>query len=199
MNSRMWRVLRGPVIVAGLLAAGVALVPLTASAANVALLDNDKATSAPATGLTACNGGVQKSALVMMDDTPTTLAENAAFVTLPGATIVFNTPANDSDQVLVTFSAEARLLGQALTYVVPADFLQLQVLLDGVPMLPDNDLTFTTDTGHANATQTCKRMPAAPVVVAHTVTVQWLIVDQGANNALTGTLDDWALHVEINN
>jgi len=100
---------------------------------------------------------------------------------------------------MVTFSAEARLLGQPLTYAVPADFVQVRVLLDGVQMMPANDLTFTTDTGQANATEACKRTAAAAVAVVHTVTVEWMIVDQGANNLLTGTIDDWTLHVEINN
>jgi len=181
-------------------------IPVAASASNgnttAAVLNDDQddlAVNAANVGVTFCNGGVQESALVTMSDVPTNLVENAAFAPLPGASIVFVTPVNDSDQILVTFSAEARLMGQPVTYLVPTDFLQVRILLDGVPMMPDNDLTFTTDTGHANATETCKRLPAVGMVVAHTVTVQWLLVDQAAASVLTGTLDDWTLHVEINN
>jgi hypothetical protein len=35
-------------------------------------------------------------------------------------------------------------------------------------------------------------------VVTHRVWVEWLLVDQGPDEVLTGTLDDWTLHVEIN-
>jgi len=172
--------------------------PLAARTTQLAA-DDDHAVDAPGNGLTICNGGAQESNLVRMNDLPSNLVENGAFVALAGAAIAFTTPANDTDQIMVTFSAEARLLGQPLTYAVPTDFVQVRVLLDGVPMMPANDLTFTTDTGQANSTEACKRVAAAAVAVTHTVTVEWMIVDQGANNALTGTIDDWTLHVEINN
>jgi hypothetical protein len=60
-------------------------------------------------------------------------------------------------------------------------------------MTPLNDLAFTTDAGQSDATQACKRVGEGP----HTVRVVWLLVDQ-SGAVLTGTLDDWTLHVEIN-
>jgi hypothetical protein len=143
-----------------------------------------------------CNGGAQEQALTVSDDQATTMGEYAAgFTPLFGAEVPFNVPMGDTDQIIVTFSAEAILGGQTTPLTVPTDSIQLQILLDGVPMFPLDDLNFTTDAGHANAIEACKRVPAG----AHTVTVEWFLFDQGVNNVLTGTLDDWTLHVEINN
>jgi len=186
-------------VLAGTLVAGSAQAAPQLAAKAVLAPDDDHAVDEPGNGLTVCNGGAQESSLVRMNDLPANLVENGVFAPLTGAAIAFTTPANDTDQIMVTFSAEARLLGQPLTYAVPADFVQVRVLLDGAQMMPANDLTFTTDTGQANATEACKRTAAAAVAVVHTVTVEWMIVDQGANNLLTGTIDDWTLHVEINN
>lgn len=190
-------VLAGPVLAGPVQAAQP---PSLAAAAAVDDEEPDEAIDEPGNGVLQCNGGAQEAALVRMNDLPTNLAENGVFVPLPGANISFVTPANDSDQILVTFSAEARLLGQPVNYNAPVDALQIRVLLDGVPMNPLNDLTFTTDAGQSNATQACHRPAVDDAAVAHIVRVEWLLVDQDANNnVLTGTLDDWLLHVEINN
>jgi hypothetical protein len=142
----------------------------------------------------ACNGGAQERALTRMDDQPTTIAEDVVFVALPGAAVPFNVPAGDNDQIIVTFSAEAVLGGQTTPLTVPTDSIQLQILLDGAVMFPLNDLNFTTDAGHANAIEACRRVGEGN----HVVTVEWFLFDQGAASVLTGTLDDWTLHVEIN-
>jgi hypothetical protein len=198
VKNRTKAILLLPVIA---LMVGAATAPAAASRrADPAVEEVDQALDEPGQGVTGCTGGVQEAALVRMNDTPTNLVENAAFANLTGSAITFNTPANDSDQVLVIFSAEARLFGQPdLGYVAPADFLQIQVLLDGVPMPPLNDLLFTSDAGQSNAAQACLRLPVLDVAANHTVRVQWLLVDQFNDSVLTGTLDDWVLHVEINN
>lgn len=172
---------------------------VTAQQPAAAADDDDPALNAPGNGLSSCRGGAQEQALVQMNDLPTNLVENGAFALLPGAVVNFNTPANDTDQILVTFSGEGRLTGQPLSYVPPVDFLQIRVLLDGVPMPPLNDLAFSTDAGNADAAEACVRIPTADVAMVHQVRVEWQLVDTGANNVLTGTLDDWVLHVEINN
>jgi hypothetical protein len=159
----------------------------------------DEAVDEPGAGVRTCNGTNQEAAMVTMNDVPTTVVEDAGFTTLPGASISFTTPANDRDQIIVIFSAEARVLGQPVTYTVPVDFLQIQILLDGVPMPPLNDLTFTTGAGESDAAQTCHRPQARDNNVTHTVEVQYLIVDQDVVQNLTATIDDWTLHVEINN
>jgi hypothetical protein len=160
------------------------------------LVDDDQMVDEPGNGLAACNGGAQQQALVRMNDQPTNLAEdpNNAFANLPGATIVVNVPMNQSRQLLITFSAEARLLGQFNLVGSPVDFMQVQILDNGVPIPAANDLAFTTDSGHANAIEVCKRVGQG----AHVLTVQWLLVDQGAANVLTGDLDDWLFHTEVN-
>lgn len=190
-------------IVPALLAAGVATMMVAGPAAATPLAataqalfdDGDKGGNAAGAGLAACNGGVQESDQVRLNDTPTALVETAVFVPLAGATIPFVTPANDTDQILVTFHAEARLQGQNINYIAPMDFLQVRILLDGVPMAPLNDLTFTTGAGEADSTATCKRVGAGN----HLVEVQSLLVDQQGNNVLTGDLDDWLLEVQISN
>jgi hypothetical protein len=153
----------------------------------------DLAYTAPAGGLAACNGGAQEASLVRLNDVPVTIGETPNPVLVPGAVIPFQTPANDTDQILVRFDAEARLEGQPNTFVTPADFLQVVVLLDGVPMSPDNDQMFTTDIGQSDATSDCKRVGPGN----HVVTVFWQLVDQAAADVLTGTLDDWLLEVRI--
>jgi hypothetical protein len=191
-------------IIPALVATGVALLlagpagaapPSVSAVAQAFVDDEDKATDAGGNGLVACNGGVQEADQVRLNDTTTPLVENGMFVPLAGANIPFNVPAMDSDQILVTFHAEARLQGQAVTYVAPMDFLQVEILLDGNQMAPANDLTFTTTAGEANATAACKRVGPGN----HLIEVQWQIVDQGLNNLLTGDLDDWLLEVQISN
>ena len=185
-------------IVPAILVIGVMLSAAGASARDIE--SEDLAIDKVGNGVVACNGGVQEQSLVVTNDAPTTIAETAGvFTALPFASITVTTPMMDPDQLVVTFTAEARLLGQPLTYVVPTDFIQIRIMLDGVQMNPISDMTFTTDTGHANAMETCKRMPAVNMVVAHVVTVEYLIVDQAVMQNLTGTIDDWTLHVEVNN
>lgn len=168
--------------------------PVPAAAPGGQLATEDQALDEPGNGLANCLGGPQEASLARLNDQPFNLVENGVPAPLPGSAIAFTTPANDSDQIMVTFSAEGRLQGQSGSVVAPVDFLEVQVLLDGVPMPPVNDLAFTTDAGQADATQTCKRVGEG----AHTVRVVWQLVDQGMNDVLTGTLDDWTLHVEIN-
>jgi hypothetical protein len=174
--------------------AATAPVPLAqAAAGQVVLDDDDRAVNAPTNGPATCHGTAQEASLVRMNDIPENLVELAAFAPLPGAMLSFQTPMNDADQILVTFTAEARVQGQPVDYVAPVDFLQVQILLDGVPMNPLNDLSFTTDAGQANAARACHRVGPGN----HTVQVQWLLVDQDGNNVLTGTIDDWLLEVRI--
>jgi hypothetical protein len=187
---RRWQLLMLPVA-AALVLAGAAAGPVQAA-------EEDEALDGPGAGVTQCVGGAQEFSIARMNDLPTTLNEEPAFELLPGSVIAFNTPANDGDQIMVTFSAEARLVGQPLTYTPPVDFLQVRIMLDGQPMPPLNDLAFTTDVGQSDATQACHRLQAQGQAQMHQVWVEWLLVDQGPNQVLTGTLDDWTLHVQIN-
>jgi hypothetical protein len=181
-------------------AAPVAAVHTVSTSATVAVLDDDKAVNGDnAVGLNTCSGGVSKQTIVRSNDIPFNLVENPTLMPLPGASVVFNIPAGDSDQVVLLFTAEGRVQGQPLSYVAPVDFLRVQLFIDGVPV-GGNDVSFTSGAGESNATQACKRV-STPVggAVAHTVTVQWMLIDQAIGSVLTGILDDWSVTVEINN
>jgi hypothetical protein len=194
-NPRKRSLLIIPALMA--LALGTAVLgQLPAAARTAAAVDDpDKAYAAVEAGPSNCFGGAQKASLVRQNDQPVSIGENgAAFTPLPWAQLPFAGPAaGDTDQVAVTFAAEARLTGQ-LFAAVPADFVQVRILLDGVPMAPLNDLMFTTGIGAANATLACKRVPHDDN--GHIVRVDWRLVDQNGG-ALNGIVDDASLKVEI--
>jgi hypothetical protein len=152
----------------------------------------------PEQGPAACVGGAQEASLVRMNDTPTSIAETGVFVPLPQSGVPAVVPGNDTDQFVVRFTAEAVLAGQPVPVTVPADHIQLQlvVVTGGVAtvLAPLNDPTFTTGVGGAHALQACTRLGPGN----HTFGVRWRAVDVGANNNLTATLDDWLLSVEQN-
>jgi hypothetical protein len=178
------------------LAFGAATIgPGLATAQPAPLLVVDQSLDEHGNGPGSCSGGVQEATLADFNDQPTTIGEMAAFQALPTASVSFVTPNMDSDLITVLFTGEARVTGQPVTYTPPVDFLELQIWLDGVPMSPLNDLAFATGAGEGDAAQTCKRVGPGN----HTVTVQWRVVDQDAMQALTATLDDWLLEVEISN
>jgi len=144
-------------------------------------------------GIVACDGGAQQRALFRSSDVPTTIGENAIPLPLAGAAIPFAVPADR--QVIVTFTGEAFLSGQSPVDVVqPVDSVQVTVLLDGVPMEPADDVTFNTDAGQYDALEACGRVKEGN----HVIRVEWQLSDVDMNNNLTGTLETWTLHVEIN-
>lgn len=140
-----------------------------------------------------CDGGAQERVYVRTENTTTPLAENGAWVALPGMSVNFVVPMGDVDHILVIFSAETVVDGQAPTYEEPGDQLMIRILLDGVPMEPLlNDQTFASGISHSNAVQACRRVPAGN----HTITVQWWLQDFGAATNVVGQLDGKALHVQ---
>jgi hypothetical protein len=166
---------------------------LAAGPSAAALVDDDRALDAAGSGVADCDGGVQEQSLARLNDLPIPLVENGGPAGVPGSFVTFATPGNDTDQILVTYSAEGRLQGQSGSIVAPVDFLRVVVTLDGALLPPANDLAFSTDAGQGDSTQVCKRVGPGN----HTVRVFYELVDQGAANVLTGTLDDQLLHVEI--
>ena len=153
----------------------------------------------PEVGVTSCGGGTQELSLARMNDTPTTIPETGTFVPLTSAGIPVTVPPADNDQFVVRFSGEVVLAGQPVPVTVPADYVQLQIIVvnaAGVAqvMAPLNDPTFTTGVGESNALQACRRLGPGD----YTIAVRWRIVDVGALNAETATMDDWLLSVEQN-
>ncbi|MEU4214846.1 hypothetical protein [Actinoplanes sp. NPDC026623] len=149
-------------------------------------------------GPSACLGGPQQLSLARMNDTPTTIGETGTFVPLANSGVPVTVPPAANDQFVVRFSAEAVLAGQPVPVTVPADNIQLQIIITGggvtQVMAPLNDPTFTTGVGESNALQACRRLGPGN----YTIGARWRIVDLGANNQLTATLDDWMLSVEQN-
>ena len=175
-------------------AVATALALLAAGPSAAAVVDDeDRAISAGGNGVADCDGGVQEESLARLNDLPVPLVENGAPVAVPGTLVTFTTPPMDSDQILVDYSAEGRLQGQTGSIVAPVDFLRVVITIDGVPVPPANDLAFSTDAGQGDSTQVCKRVGPGN----HVVRAWYELVDQGAGNALTGTLDDQLLHVQV--
>ncbi|GIJ77061.1 hypothetical protein SAMN05443287_101238 [Micromonospora phaseoli] len=152
----------------------------------------------PEQGPTNCNGGPQEASLARMNDTPTTIGETGVFVPLTNSGVPVTVPNGDNDQFVVRFTGEVVLAGQPVPVTVPADHVQLQIVViaAGVatPMAPLNDPTFTTGVGESNALQACRRLGPGN----YTIAVRWRVVDVAANNALTATMDDWLLSIEQN-
>jgi hypothetical protein len=153
----------------------------------------DEAYTGVEVGQRECHGGVQKWVHMEANDRPSTIGESGAFVGLVGYT--FNVPAGDNDLIDVTFSAEGSLVNHQIPNVVPADFVQLAIMLDGAMMHPLNDLAFSSRAYRADATQACQRVGQGN----HTVTVVWRLVDQDMNDVLTGVIDDWELKIQVHN
>ena len=152
----------------------------------------------PEVGVTNCLGGPQEQSLARMNDTPTTIGETGTFTPLTSAAIPVTVPAMDNDQFVVRFSGEVTLAGQPVPVTVPADLVQLQIVISagGVTqvMAPLNDPTFTTGVGESNALQACRRLGPGN----YTIGVRWRVVDLDLPNVLTATMDDWLLSVEQN-
>lgn len=144
-----------------------------------------------------CEGKAQLSAVVLTETGVTTIGETAnLWNALTFASVDVSGPAAavDTDQLIVTFTGEADLTGQPNVLAAAVDAMQVRVLVDGVVQAP-GAVNFTTDAGQSDALEVCA-IVAGPG--PHTVSVEWRLVDVGANNMLNGTLDSWSLHVERN-
>jgi len=134
-----------------------------------------------------CDGGAQKRVFVRTDSVPFPLVENGAWAPVPGMVVNFVVP-DDSDHILVQYSAEAQIINPG-----PGDQILIRTLLDGVPMEGlVNDQIFNTDSPQSNAVQACKRVGMGN----HTVRVEYWLQDLPAFVALNGLLDGQALTVQ---
>jgi hypothetical protein len=143
-----------------------------------------------------CQGKAQISATVLTRSAAETIGENVPFVPITDASVLVNGPAAAAatDQLIVTFTGEAALDGQPNVLNPAVDSLQVRLLVNGVP-LPPGAVAFTTDAGQSDAVQGCTLVTGPG---PHVVTAQWRLFDFANNNALTGTLNSWELHVEQN-
>ncbi|WP_117209693.1 hypothetical protein [Allorhizocola rhizosphaerae] len=139
-----------------------------------------------------CDGGTQKRVFVRTDSNALTIAETG-WTAIPGMQVNFVVPNDQTDHILVQFSADARLTNPNFSYTLPADEILVRILLDNVEMEPPlGDHTFNTDVGQSNALQACKRVGPGN----HTITVEYQVVDPMPFVNLTGVLDGMALHVQ---
>ena len=98
----------------------------------------------------------------------------------------------------MSFSSEARLIGNAEPPAGAANWIELQVRDNGQPMQPQettSPLAFASaNLDQSNAATFCATVTNTTAAsVNHTVSVAWRVV--GATG-LTGWLDDWTLRVE---
>jgi hypothetical protein len=138
-------------------------------------------------------GGPAKETFLKIEDEPTEIFEDPAFVALPGATLSFNT--DERDLVVVDFSGECRLFG-----AVSDDWVLVEVHLDGVPLEPHtpdpgDTLAFCGDDNWNS--HSIKFAGEVKEKGAHTVEVFWKLIDSSPEGELRGWLDDWTLSAVI--
>lgn len=143
-----------------------------------------------------CEGKAQLEAEVLTKSAPETIGENGVFVQVTDALVQVDGPAAaaDTDQLIVTFTGEAMVDGQPNVLTPVVDAMQVRILVDGA-ILPPGAVVFNTDAGQSDALQACTTVSGPGT---HDVTVEWRLFDFANNNALTGTLGSWELHVERN-
>lgn len=142
-----------------------------------------------------CLGGAQKRVATRINNSPFVFGENPAFVQVPGGVVTVPGPATGADVVNVDFSSEVQLRGAGADLF---DWIELEVRRNGVALQPvggpGDPLAFSgTPTYLSAAAQFCGGIRRGN----HTYTVWVKIVDNGANGALSGWLDDMTLEVEV--
>jgi hypothetical protein len=144
-----------------------------------------------------CEGKAQLDAVVLTQTGSTTTGETAgAWVPLTFGSVDVDGPvaAADTDQLIVTFAGEAVLAGQPNVLNPVVDAMQVRILVNG-QTVPPGGVVFNTDGGQSDAIEVCTIVTGPG---PHTVSVEWRLFDFNNNNALTGTLNSWVLHVERN-
>lgn len=158
--------------------------------------DSHLASSRAATPLV-CDGGVQKRVLNRIVSSPFTFSEASGTPLVPGAAAVVAGPARGLDTLSIEFSAETQLGGSSASDNL-YDWMGLEVLVDGVPIQPftaAGDVLAITGSNayNSNAAQFCTKIGPG----RHRIQVRTNLHDGNANDALTGWLDDYTLHVEV--
>jgi len=140
---------------------------------------------------TAVDGGAVVKVYTKTNDAPATIGEGTGFVPVPGMarTISWGGTAGQ-ETLIVTFSAEAQLRGPESG---DFDWIEIEVRLDGVPMEPHDAGSPTALTGNENYGLYSGTFVKRVGPGTHTVQVFWKLVDNGANNDLSGWIDDTTL------
>ena len=167
-----------------------------AATAAAEVVEADPPPGPAANTVTTCSGTTQESVIVKTKDTPTTINEGGAFVALADSGISRFVPANDSDTVVVDFTAESHLTGASGVN----DRIEVVARLNGVDMAPIGPISFKGDnTSSSNSAKFCKRVAGGTNGTTYTVQIFWRVIDNAPLGAVSGTVDDWANHVEWSN
>ena len=184
--------LTGAVALAGLgLATGVA------SAAGPAGPSQARADAPQASGVRAaaaavrtCNGGVSKRTQTVGSNTPTTFSSTVSLLPTP---LVIAGPAKGTDTLLLTWSSETQLRGNAKNSQF--DWIEGIITVDGVPVTDTggDQLALSGSPFYAsNATQACVKIGRGN----HKIQLQARVVSN-SGQAETGWLDDWELRADV--
>ncbi len=146
-------------------------------------------------GVTTCRGGRQKRTVTKINNQYSTFGEGVDFA-VPGMDLVVKGPRRGYDTLDLTFSAETQLRGSSPDELY--NWMELEVLVDGSPIqpygTPSDPLAIG---GHreygSDAAQFCTRIGRG----THTVSVVTRLVDSGADDSLTGWIDDTTLRAVI--
>ncbi|HET7734766.1 MAG TPA: hypothetical protein VFK52_02220 [Nocardioidaceae bacterium] len=144
-----------------------------------------------------CDGGVQKRVLNRIVSSPFTFSEASGTPLAPGAAVTVSGPGRGLDTLSIEFSAETQLGGSTAGDNL-YDWMGLEVLVDGVPIQPftaSGDVLAITGSNayNSNAAQFCTKIKPG----RHRVQVRTNLHDGNVDDALTGWLDDYTLHVEV--
>jgi hypothetical protein len=144
-----------------------------------------------------CDGGVQKRVLNRIVSSPFTFSEASGTPLVPGAGAIVSGPAAGTDTLSIEFSAETQMGGSTAGDNL-YDWMGLEVLVDGVPIQPftavGDVLAITGSNAYnSNAAQFCTKIKPG----RHRVQVRTNLHDGNVDDALTGWLDDYTLHVEV--
>lgn len=142
----------------------------------------------PEAGLFFLQGGALSGVLAVTQTNPTTIPKSSSWAALPNATHSWSVPPGTTLLFNVSFSAECMLNNAA-----GGDVLRIRVLDNGVPMEPsDGQQQFCSIPGTYTGEWT-KRVSTG----AHTVTAQFLVVDQAPLGNVSALIDDWAFVLKV--
>ena len=152
------------------------------------------AAAATTTEAIRCDGGRNINMRSRIVDSPFVFGEtavNAQDQAVPGAQLLVNGPASGTDTLLVTFSAETQLTGGE-TF----DWIGLEVHRNGVPIEPftavgDVVAIASEPSWNGNSLQFCTKVGAG----SHLIKVFANLQDNGADDSLSGWLDDYLMSV----
>jgi hypothetical protein len=159
--------------------------------------DDEAANKGPEAAAVSCDGGAQKAVRVRSDESPFLFQESASLADIPGSEITYSLEAGQTDTFVATFSAESRLNNRSRE-----DFIEIQILHNGVPMLPTGGASpcafSSADSNASHAVTVCKRVSNTTGSAAtQTFKVQVRLQDNAPTDLLQGWIDDWTFHLEV--